>query len=293
MPDASISLFGTLGAAAVGCATVLLYRLVDRAPRSPSANAADASIVLRLIWPLIRLLSFYLGPHLAVRRREGVLRLLQAAELDQVFLPQEWLATRLVVAALAAITSLVLARWFGASGLLMTGVVGATVGWYTGRWLHERRKAVQFRVLRDLPVYLDVLTLAVEAGASLTVAVGWCVEKSNDGPLRRAFTRVLREIRAGRTRAEALRALEYRLDMPPITSLVGALVSAEQTGASIGQVLRAQAEQRGAERFARAEKLAMEAPVKMLGPLVLCIFPCTFIVLGFPIAMQLTRQFSQ
>ena len=80
--------------------------------------------------------------------------------------------------------------------------------------------------------------------------------------------------------------------MPAITSLVSALVSAEQTGASVGQVLRAQAEQRGAERFARAEKLAMEAPVKMLGPLVLCIFPCTFIVLGFPIATQLARQFG-
>jgi tight adherence protein C len=72
-----------------------------------------------------------------------------------------------------------------------------------------------------------------------------------------------------------------------MNSLVSALVQGELMGASIGPILRAQSEQRRTERFQRAEKLALEAPVKMLGPLIMCIFPCTFIVIGFPIAMQL------
>ena len=68
---------------------------------------------------------------------------------------------------------------------------------------------------------------------------------------------------------------------------VSALVQGEMMGSSIGPILRAQSEQRRTERFQRAEKLALEAPVKMLGPLIMCIFPCTFIVIGFPIVMQL------
>ena len=85
--------------------------------------------------------------------------------------------------------------------------------------------------------------------------------------------------------------LEDRLDNAPVSSLVSSLVQAEKTGASLGTVLRAQSTQRTNERFARAEKLAMEAPVKMLGPLILCIFPCTFVVIGFPIGVKMFNAF--
>ena len=93
-------------------------------------------------------------------------------------------------------------------------------------------------------------------------------------------------MRAGKARIDALRDFSARLDFTPITSFVSALVQGEKTGSSLGPILRAQAEQRRTERFLRAEKLAMEAPVKMLGPLIFFIFPCTFIVIGFPIAMK-------
>jgi tight adherence protein C len=94
------------------------------------------------------------------------------------------------------------------------------------------------------------------------------------------------DLRAGRSRAEALRALGERLDMPAINPLVAALVQADASGGSLAEVLRTQSEQRLNERFARAEKRAMEAPVRMLAPLVLCIFPCTFLILAFPIVMR-------
>lgn len=141
-------------------------------------------------------------------------------------------------------------------------------------------------VTRELPLYVDMLTLALEAGGSLSVALKVATERSPDSVLRRAFIRVQGDLRAGRSRAEALRALGERLDMPAISPLVAALVQADASGGSLASVLRAQSEQRLNERFARAEKRAMEAPVRMLGPLVLCIFPCTFLILGFPIVMR-------
>jgi tight adherence protein C len=104
------------------------------------------------------------------------------------------------------------------------------------------------------------------------------------------FIRVMRDLRAGRARADALRGLADRLGLPAISSLVSALLTAEKQGASLGKILRAQAEQRRNERFLRAERLAMEAPVKMLLPLLLFIFPCTFLILFFPVASRLLGE---
>jgi len=95
-----------------------------------------------------------------------------------------------------------------------------------------------------------------------------------------------RDMRAGRPRSEALRDLAARLDMAAITNFISTLIQAEATGMSLGPILRAQAEQRRTERFARAEKLAMQAPVKLLFPLLFFIFPCVFAILMFPIVMK-------
>ena len=116
--------------------------------------------------------------------------------------------------------------------------------------------------------------------------VGQAVAKGPKGILRSEFQRVLRDIRAGKQRAEAMRAMADRLKEPAVTSFTTAVIQAEMMGMSLGPVLRAQADQRRSERFLRAEKMAMEAPVKMLFPLIAFIFPCTFIVLFFPIVIK-------
>src|SRR5699024_6199616 len=94
-------------------------------------------------------------------------------------------------------------------------------------------------------------------------------------------------IRAGVTRSEALHQWAQRTSLPAVSQLVSTLGQADQLGMSLGPLLRAQSEQRRTERFQRAEKLALEAPVKMLFPLVCCIFPCTFLIIAFPIAVKL------
>jgi tight adherence protein C len=139
-------------------------------------------------------------------------------------------------------------------------------------------------------VYLDFITMAVEAGLNMTGAISQAMEKGPVGPLRHEFFMVVRDLRSGLPRADALRRMESRLQMLEITSFVGTVIQAEKMGARLGTALRTQAEQRRVERFQRAEKLAMEAPVKLIGPLMMFIFPVTFIVIGFPIAMKFMQS---
>jgi len=130
----------------------------------------------------------------------------------------------------------------------------------------------------------------VESGLNLQGALGQAMEKAPPGPLRNEFAIVLRDLRSGLSRAEALRRMADRLDISEITSFVSSIVQAEKMGASLATVLRLQSEQRRSERFLRAEKMAMEAPVKLVGPLIIFIFPVTFIVLGFPIVMKFMAE---
>jgi tight adherence protein C len=145
-------------------------------------------------------------------------------------------------------------------------------------------------ILRQLPFFLDLITLAVESGLNLTSALSETVEKGPSGALEQEFSLVLRDMRAGMSRASALHALTDRVQLSAVKHFVGSLIAAEKQGASLGPLLRAQAAQRRNERFSHAEKLAMQAPVKMLFPLIAFIFPCTFIILFFPIFFKLAQE---
>lgn len=154
-------------------------------------------------------------------------------------------------------------------------------------WLRDAVKRRHLRISRDLPFHLDLLTLAVEAGLDFVAALAKVVERGRGGPLRDELVLVLKEIRMGKTREEALRGLVDRAGHPGLTAFAGALIQADRMGASLGGVLRVQSSQLRHERSQRAEKLAGEAPVKMLLPLVLFLFPTVFLVLLGPIAFAL------
>ena len=163
----------------------------------------------------------------------------------------------------------------------------AVLGYYLPlSQMRDMRLKREKEILKSLPNYLDFLTLSLEAGLNLTGAIQQLVEKAPRGHLHTEFSRVQRDIKAGQSRLAALKNMGERLDIREIHTLVSAIAQSERTGASIGEVLRIQADQRRVERFQRAEKLAMEAPVKLIFPLVAFIFPVTFVVLGFPIAMK-------
>lgn len=268
-----------------------IYKVFHAVPVEDRTFSDRPPPLIRRVWLLVQLVAHYVGPYLSIQYRERTIKRLRRAELDYALSPQQWVATKVVYAILVGALFKLVATELNTKGLVWP-VTGAIVGnLYLDLWMRDRIKLIELQIIKGLPNFLDMLTLSVESGCNLTVGIGIAVEKSPETPLRRGFQRLLREIRSGRSRVDALRALEARLDLSAITSLVTAMVQAEKTGASLGGVLRAQSTQRTNERFARAEKMAMEAPVKMLGPLILCIFPCTFIVIGFPIAMKLMNAF--
>lgn len=243
---------------------------------------------LRLVWPLILMMDAtshaLLGEPAAARLQARLRR----GGLAYALTPHQFFSAQCVCAVGVGLAVAALGTALQTATVAVPGGLGLAWGFVMPlRWLRRHTRRREHDLLKALPFFIDLLTLSIEAGLNLTGALQQAVDKSRPGPLSLEINQVMREVRAGRPRVEALRDLAARLGFAPVSSLVGALVQGELTGASLGPVLRAQADQRRSERFQRAEKLAMEAPVKMLAPLVLFIFPCTFIVLGFPIAMRL------
>ena len=186
---------------------------------------------------------------------------------------------------------------FGLLGVAMLSMLGRSL-WYglpfavlggllPHIWLQDQINKRQQRLVRALPYHIDLLTLSVEAGLDFQAALATVVERGQPGPLIEEFSIMLREFRLGKTRAEALKNLAERVRLPDISAFVANLIQAEKMGTSLGKVLRIQSTQMRVNRTHRAEKLANEAPVKMLLPLVGCIFPTVFIVLFGPIVYRL------
>ncbi len=157
-------------------------------------------------------------------------------------------------------------------------------------WLRSRVKARRDEIRRGLPYALDLLTLSVEAGLDFTQALARIVKKLGPGPLGVELGQTVRDIQLGRTRAQALRELSRRVDASELNSVVSALIQADELGSSLGPILRIQADQMRTRRSQTAEKLAMEAPVKILLPLILFIFPTIFIMIFGPIVLKLMTR---
>ncbi len=252
-----------------------------RAAQNATLSENSAPWLWRMMIVLSAPLAVWLGPRLSLGLRERIQRELRVAEIDDGLLPHQFLAVALSLPIVVGLGALMTVGTVSVA--LLAAAIVALLPWW---WLKEAAARQRLEVLRELPTYLDMLTLSLEAGGALSVALKISTERAPETLLKRAFMRVQGDLRAGRSRVEALRALAERLDSPAVTALVAALIQADSSGGSLADVLRAQSEQRLDERFARAEKAAMEAPVKMLGPLVLCIFPCTFIVLAAPIVLR-------
>jgi len=246
--------------------------------------------VLRLIWPAVRIVAYYGCSHMPFVYLRNVENRLRRNGVSYMMMAEEYIALRIVSAVSALGLGYAILKLVG-EWLPLLFVVLPLVGFfYPDIWVRDQRKRQVDGVLRTLPSYLDFITMAVEAGLNFSGAIEQARKKAPAGPLVNEFGIVLRYLRAGVTRANALQRMAQRLEIQEVTSFVNAVVQAEKMGSSLAGVLRIQAEQRRNERFQRAEKKAMEAPVKLIGPLVIFIFPTTFMVLAFPILMKFLRE---
>jgi tight adherence protein C len=162
----------------------------------------------------------------------------------------------------------------------------ASIGYYLPVMsVKSRIKRRQDNIIKALPDALDLLVICVEAGLGFDAAMGKVYEKW-DNELAIAFGRVLREIQLGKLRREALRDMSLRMDVPDVNAFTAAIIQADQLGVSMAKILRVQSDQMRVKRRQRAQEKAHQAPVKMMIPMVLLIFPSIWIVLLGPAILQ-------
>jgi tight adherence protein C len=240
------------------------------------------------IWMLAAIGLFVLGVF-GLRGLLEIREALRLVEFERLAAPPHWQATRALVGVIAALPVMVITRHLGAVAPVMGLVVAALGYWMAPQFLDAARRRVEREVLDELALHLDLIAVAMESGSSWGAALILCTERAPDGPLRRAWQRVILEIHGGVEPLDALRNLEQRLRLAPLATLISALRAAEKLQLSAASVLRDRARSCAASRFARAEREARAAPLKLWAAMLLCLVPCTAVVLAFPLAQLLVR----
>lgn len=228
------------------------------------------------------------------------IQLVQAG-FDGILAPQEFIGLRLLapvaLGGLGALIVFLLAAamppqaWFARQSGVIVLVLFLGAAAQPGLWLAARIRERHLLLQKALPFVMDLLTLSVEAGTDFMSALQRIIDRRTIDPMGEELIRVLREIQLGKTRRDALRDMAQRIDQPDVRAVLQALVQADELGVGLGGILRIQSAQIRNKRFERAEKLANEAPVKLLFPLIAFIFPAVFLILLGPILVSMARSF--
>ena len=245
------------------------------------------SLLLRIVRPLFVLLVPLTARIPVPKYREKIKRKFVSAGMDELTV-DEFLAYKIIMGIFVPTFFYFSIRALFGKQIPFVGVLGllAFGFMFPDTWLNGRVQLRHKEILLALPYVMDLLTLSVEARLDFVAGIGKVVEKSTPSPLIEEFRLLLQEIQVGNTRQQALRNLAFRVNMTEINSFVSLLVQADELGASIGPVLRAQSDLFRTQRFQRAEKAGAAAAQKILFPLVLCILPAVFIVIFGPIALS-------
>ena len=258
-------------------------------------ESADASFMQRVVRPILEWIYIFfrrLSPERAQKRLENSLR--QAGRYRKNAEIQ-WMALQWIAGGLLPLTCGVAV--FRLTGKMPQAMAVALLGALTIliflRFLLIRDIRIRKEsMVRQLPDALDVITVSVEAGLSFDGAVERVVSKM-DSALGQELGIALKEMRMGKVRRQALKDLSDRCMVPDITSWTSAMIQADELGVSVGNVLRIQSVQMREKRRQRAREKSMQAPIKILFPLIFFIFPSIFIVILGPAAIQIIQTLSK
>lgn len=247
-------------------------------------------VIGRLLGPLAQRFQAMAARVLPRNAAAEARQLLASAGLSSQVTVEEYLAVR-VLAALggAAVAVLLAVQVGGARGIALAATV-ATMGALAPRVAvgAARRERIE-RVTRELPDALDLLAISVEAGLGFDQAIGVVADRSTT-VLATEFGHTLREMRLGRSRVEALRSLQRRVDHPDLDGFVLSLIQADALGMPLTRILRTQAAELRRRRRQRVRETAAKLPVKMLFPLVAFIFPALFVVVLGPALLGIMQS---
>jgi tight adherence protein C len=275
-------------------------RLKNRLVRMKSAASPFTSpdsvlaqpLWLRLLGPVLTQLAAVTAKMTPESKRARAEKLLELAGHPGNLAVNEYLAVKMAVFfVLPGLVYLLCSRNAGTSGMLNVVAAAILALIVPDFGLKRLGAARQAKITATLPDTLDLLTVSVEAGLGFDQALLKIVEKTK-GPLADECQRVLHEIRIGKARRDALRELGVRTGVEDLQTFAAALIQADQLGVSIGNVLRIQSRQLRQKRRQNAEARAQKAPVKMLIPMILFIFPSLFIILLGPGVLQLIDNFN-
>lgn len=264
-------------------------RLVDL---QPNPDIMQKSLLDRAFVPVFhrigRLAMRFTPQAWAARTRSRLIRADWYPAVDEA----SWVAIRVLALVAGTAVFIWLARYTtGVEALILLTVCG--LGGYAGpdQFLN-RRIGERVRVIeRDLPDIIDLLVISIEAGMGFEAALGRVVDHV-PGELSDEFGRMLQETRVGVSRHEAMLSLAERTDVDDLNSFVLAMNQADTFGVSVGRMLRVQADEMRTRRRQRAQERAFAAPVKMVFPLVFCIFPSIFVILLGPAAINIFRNLA-
>lgn len=242
------------------------------------------------IWPLVRLFSHFLGSNLPASYLDKTDDKLQKNGLSFVVSAEDYFSVCLVFAILLPLLGGAMLSSSGDVNPAILVIFSAMGFVLPEAWVKDSRRRRDIDIIQTLPIYLEYLSMCVDAGLNFAGALRQTVDKGPAGAMKNEFRIILRDINSGQTRADALRRMDARVGLKDVSVFISAVIQAERMGSSIKETLMVQAQQRLDERFYRAEKMAMEAPVKLVIPLIVFIFPLTFIILLFPIVIKFLEQ---
>jgi tight adherence protein C len=223
---------------------------------------------------------------------DSVSRRLMASGLGLKISPTGFLALKALLALIGVFVGSLVGSTRGPAGLLLGALILGAIGFLGPDYaLTLKARGRKEKIRADLPDALDLLAVSVEAGLGFDASLAKLREHM-EGPLAEEFGLTLSEMRIGESRGEALKRMSDRVDAPELSAFTRAIIQADQLGTSLGRILRVQAADARLRRQAAAEERAMKAPIKMLFPTVLFIFPAMFLVILGPAILNVQKIFG-